>query len=116
MISRVPRALVINDGVEAAFGQLERCRCHRWMAQQALWRQHEQRQRVCDEQQRLPPSDMKHARRSAVDKSQVEVRGGLQNPFGPGAGMLGALALVSVRQEKHKGCSQSHFARAEVTN
>ena len=45
----------------------------------------------------------------AVDKSQVEVRGGLQNPFGPGAGMLRALALVSVRQEKHKGCSQSPF-------
>ena len=83
------------------------------MAQQALRREHDQRQRIGLEQQRLPPQQMEVLRgRRAVGDAHVDVGRRLQEPLEPRARMIGSLALVAVRQQHHQRRRQSPLGAA----
>src|SRR5262245_66644024 len=80
------------------------------MTEQTLRRQHEERQGVLVKQLCLAAQEMEVlSGRRAVDEAQVDSGGSLQNALWPGAGMLGPLSLVAVRQEKHERRLQSPF-------
>src|SRR5687767_525816 len=71
------------------------------MAQQALRREHEQRQRVLLEELGLPAQQMEVLRgRRAVHEPQIDTSGRLQNALRSGARMLRALSLVAVREQE----------------
>ena len=73
------------------------------MPQQALGREDDERQRIPLEQRRLPPQHVEVLRRGgAVHQPQVDVGGRLQEALGARARVLGALALVAVRQQEHQ--------------
>ena len=71
------------------------------MAQQALRRQHDERQRIDEEQCRLPPQQVEVLRRGrAVGDADVDVGRELQEAFRPRARVVRALAFVRVRQQQ----------------
>ena len=83
------------------------------MAQQALRRQHDERQRIGVEQQRLPPQQVEVLRRGrAVGDAHVDVGRRLQEPLEPRARMIGPLALVAVRQQQHERRRQAPLGAA----
>ena len=95
------RLRIVDDRLEAPFGQLARRRGDRGMPQQALRRQDEERQRIALQQRGLAAQQVEVLRgRRAVHEPQVDVGGRLQNALGPRARVLRALALVAVRQQE----------------
>ena len=83
------------------------------MAQQALRRQHDQRQRIGVEQQRLTAQQVEVLRRGrAVGEAQVDVGGGLEEALGTRARVIGALAFVAVRQQEHQRRRQAPLGAA----
>ena len=73
------------------------------MAQQALRRQHEQRQRIEIEQRRLPAQQVEILRGGrAVDEAQIGVGRGLEDALGARVRVLGPLAFVAVREQEHQ--------------
>ena len=98
-----PRVRVVDHRAEAAFRELARRRRDGRMAQQALRRQHDERQRIALEQRRLAAQQVEVLRRGrAVDQPQVDVGRRLQEALGPRARVLGPLAFVAVRQQQHQ--------------
>ena len=80
----------------ARLRQLARRRGDEAVPQQALGRQHDQRQRIGAKQRRLAPQQMKILRRRrAVGDAHVDVGAQLQKTLGPRAGMIGPLSLVA---------------------
>ena len=73
------------------------------MAQQALRREHDERQRIGVEQQRLAAQHVEVlCGGRAVDDAHVEVGGQLQEALHTRARVIRALALVAVRQQQHE--------------
>jgi hypothetical protein len=71
------------------------------MPQQALRRQHDERQRVGLEQQRLPAQQVKVLRRGrAVGDAHVEVGGELQEALDARARVIRPLPFVAVGQQE----------------
>ena len=98
--------------------ELARRRRNRGMAQQALRRQHEQRQRIAAQQRGLPAQQVEVLRGGrAVDEAQVDVRRRLEEcvragrSSAPAPGPRSRAAAGSTSD----GCSP-HLARPEVTN
>ncbi len=93
--------VVLDDHPEAAFGELARRRGDHGVAQQALRRQHDERQRIDEEQRRLPPQQVEVLRRGrAVGDADVDVGGELQEALGTRARVVGPLPFVRVRQQQ----------------
>ena len=81
------------------------------MAQQALGRQHDERQRIDLEQRRLAPQQVEVLRRGrAVGDADVDVGGQLQEALGTRAGVVRALPFVRVRQQQDERRPQSPLA------
>ena len=73
------------------------------MPQQALGREHDERKRIDGQQRRLPAQQVEVLRRGrAVGDPDVGVGGELQEPLGTGAGVIGPLPFVRVRQQQHQ--------------
>ena len=73
------------------------------MPQQALRRQHDQRQRVDEQQRRLAAQQVEVLRGGrAVGDPHVDVGGQLQEPLGARARVIRPLAFVRVRQQQHE--------------
>ncbi len=71
------------------------------MAQQALRRQHDQRQRIGGEPQRLPAQQVEVLRRGrGVGDLDVVLGAEREEPLDAGARVLGTLAFVPVRQQQ----------------
>ena len=105
------RVLVVDRALEAPFCQFARRRGHKRMAQQALRREHDQRQGIDQQQRGLPPQQVEILRgRRAVDHSHVDVGGELKEALRPGARMLGPRALVRVGQQQHHRGTLPPFA------
>ena len=83
------------------------------MAQQALRREHDQRQRIGREQQRLAAQQVEVLRGGrAVGQAQVDVGGGLEEALGARRRVIGALAFVAVRQQQHQRRRQAPLGAA----
>src|SRR5262249_19801411 len=93
-----PRLRVVDHLTPLSFRQLTWGGRDERVAQQTLWREHDERQRVLLEERRLPPQQMEELRsRRAVGDAHVDVRGELQKSFGAGAGVIWPLAFVAMR-------------------
>ena len=83
------------------------------MAQQALGREHDERQRVGVEQQRLTAQHVEVlGRGGAVDDAHVQIGGQLQEAFDARARVIRALAFVAVRQQQHERRSHAPLGAA----
>ena len=86
---------------------------HQRMAQQALRREHDERQRVGQQQHRLPAQQMEILRGGrAVGDAQIDVGGRLEEPLDARARVIRPLALVAVRQQQHERRRQSPLGAA----
>ena len=112
------RVGIVDHRLEAALGELARRRRHHRVAQQALRREHDQRQRIGLQQQRLPPQQVEVLRGGrAVGEAQVDVggqlagsaRGARSSDPGPGLRSRAAAAAPAT-------ASCPHLARPDVTN
>jgi hypothetical protein len=73
------------------------------MSQQALRRQHDQRQRIGFEQRCLATEEVEELRGGrAVGEAHVHVGRELEETLGPRARMIGPLPFVAVRQQQHQ--------------
>jgi len=107
------RVGIADHHAEAAFGQLARRRQHHLVTEQALRGEHDQRQRVDREQRRLPPQQVEELRSGrAVGEPQVDIGGHLKKALRAGAGMIGTLSFVRVRQQQHERWPQPPLATA----
>ena len=71
------------------------------MAQQALRREDDERERIFLEERGLPAEQVEVLRGGrAVRDAHVDVCGQLQEPLGARAGVIGPLAFVAVRQQQ----------------
>ena len=95
--------MVRDHHPEAAFGELARRRRDHRVAQQALRRQHDERQRIDEQQRRLPAQQVEVLRRGrAVGDADVDVGRQLQEALRPRAGVIRSLTFVRVRQQQHE--------------
>ncbi len=93
--------VVLDDHPEAAFGELARRRRHHRMPQQALRRQHDERQRIDEQQRRLSPEEMEVLRGArAVGDADVDVGRQLQEALRTRAGVVRSLAFVRMREQQ----------------
>ena len=105
------RVRVWNDHSEAALGQLLRRRRDQRMAEQALRREHDERQRIDDEQRGLTAQQMEILGGGrAVGDPHVQIGRELEEPLGPGAGVIRPLPFVRVREEQHQRRTQPPLA------
>ena len=95
------------------FSSSMRRRRDRGMPQQALRRQHEQRQRIAASSSGLTAQQVEVLRGGrAVHEAQVDVGRGLQDALGSGARVFRALSFVAVRQQEHQRRLQSPLGAA----
>src|SRR5438067_7931177 len=91
---------IINDKSKLTTGKTIQLRKRTLVAQQAF-RRHDN-QRLAKVTVHLPPQHMKVLTSvSGVADLQIVLGAELQEPLQAGAGMLGALPFISVRQEQH---------------
>ena len=92
---------VVDHALEAALGELGERRGRGGQPQQALGRHHDQRARL--RHQRLAAQQVEVLRRrGAVGHADVALRRHLQEALEPRARVLGARALVAVRQQQRE--------------
>ena len=83
------------------------------MPQQALRREHDERQRIDLQQRGLPAEQVEVLRRGrAVGDADVDVGSELQEPLGPRAGVIGPLAFVRRAAAAARATAASPTCRA----
>ena len=91
----------VEERLEGALGQLRQRRGGVPETEKALRRHHHER--PCDGVERLTAEQVEVlGGGGAVGDPQVLLRGQLQEPLEPGAGVLGPVSLVPVRQQERQ--------------